>query len=162
MKKLLTALVFTLGTAALAQSDANQNTRAQQQDERNDASRVDTGIQATDVLPGLSGSQAQKQNQNQGRTQTDASLMNQANAFSLNGTLKKADMDGDGVTLARAQQNLPDVELDVRDQTVVMLDGKKVALRDIPEGAQVRARFQIDGDDAVAVELNASTKGMVK
>jgi hypothetical protein len=51
----------------------------------------------------------------------------------------------------------------VRDQTTVLLDGKKVAVGDIPEGAQVRASFQIDGDDAVALEIKAtSPKGTKK
>ncbi|HYO59516.1 hypothetical protein [Archangium sp.] len=160
MKKLLAALVLTLGTAALAQSDANPNTRAQQENQRNDASRIETGVDATEVLPGLSGSQAHKQDKQRDKQQTDAALMNKAHAFNVNGTLKGSAMGG--ITLSR-QNNLPDVDLDVRDQTKVMLDGKKVAVGDIPEGAQVRASFQIDGDDAVALEINAtSPKGARK
>jgi hypothetical protein len=154
MKKLLAALVFTLGTAALAQSDVNPNTRVQQENQRNDASRVKTGIEATDVLPGLSGSQARKQDKPQDKKQTEAALMNKAHAFNVNGTLKGSALEG--ITLSR-QNNLPDVELDVRDQTKVMLDGKKVAVGDLPEGAQVRASFQMDGDDAVALEINATS-----
>ena len=66
-----------------------------------------------------------------------------------------------GITLAR--QGLPDADLDVRDQTKVMLDGKKVELKAIPEGAQVRAKFQLEGEQPVAVEINAkSPKGTKK
>jgi hypothetical protein len=158
MKKLLAALVLTLSSAALAQTDATQqNTQAQEENKKNDPSRVETGVEATEVLPGLSGSQAQKQE----KKQTDIALMNKAHAFNVNGTFKGSAMGG--ITLSRPNQNLPDVDLDVRDQTKVMLDGKKVAVRDIPEGAQVRASFQIDGDDAVALEIKAtSPKGTKK
>ncbi|MCY1082593.1 hypothetical protein [Archangium lansingense] len=156
MKKLLAALVLTLSSAALAQTDVNQNTQAQDETKKDDSRSIETGVEATDVLPGLSGSKAQKHDQEK----TDA-LMNKANAFNVNGTLKRA--DNDDIILSRQSQNLPDVELDVRAQTVVLLDGKKVVVGDIPEGAQVRASFQIDGDDAVALELKAtSPKGAKK
>ncbi|WNG40860.1 hypothetical protein F0U61_49600 [Archangium violaceum] len=158
MKKLLATLVLTLGTAALAQS--NEDPKAQQENQRNDTSRIETGVEATDVLPGLSGSKAQKQANQQQASGTqksgDAALMNKAHAFKLNGTLKKGS-DRDEITLSRQNQNLPDVDLDVRDQTQVMLDGKKVAVGDIPEGAQVRASFQLVEDEAVAVEINATS-----
>lgn len=156
MKKLLATLVITLGTAALAQSDVD--TKAQQENKRNDTTRVETGVEATDVLPGLSGSKAQQQQSQASGTQksSDAAVMNKAHAFKITGTLKK-DSDRDEITLSRQNQNLPDVDLDVRDQTQVMLDGKKVAVGDIPEGAQVRASFQLVEDDAVAVEINATS-----
>lgn len=157
MKKLLTALVLTLSSAALAQTAAPQNTQAEEQNKKNDTSRIETGVEATDVLPDLSGAKAQKQDEKP----TDAALMNKTHAFKVNGILKGSAM-GD-ITLSRQDLKLPDVDLDVRDQTKVMLDGKKVAVGDIPEGAQVRASFQIDGDDAVAVEINAtSPKGTKK
>jgi flagellar motor protein MotB len=158
MKKLLATLVITLGTAALAQSDVD--TKTQQENQRNDTSRIETGVDSTEVLPGLSGSKAQKQADKQqasgAQKTSDAALMNKANAFNLNGTLKKGSDKGE-ITLSRQNQNLPDVDLDVREQTQVMLDGKKVAVADIPEGAQVRARFQLVEDDVVAVEINATS-----
>jgi hypothetical protein len=45
-----------------------------------------------------------------------------------------------------------------------MLDGKKVEKTDqIPEGAQVRAKFQLEGQEVVALELRAtSPKGVKK
>ncbi|WP_257451198.1 hypothetical protein [Archangium lipolyticum] len=160
MKKLLAALAFTLGTAAFAQADTQQNTQAQQEQKSNEGRKLSTGIEATEVLPGTSGAQANKGTQELTQDQQKA-LMNKAHAFNVNGTLKDAERDE--VTLSRQNLNLPDVELDVRDQTQVMLDGKKVAVGDIPEGAQVRARFQMHGDNAVALELNAtSPKGVKK
>jgi hypothetical protein len=162
MKKLLATLAITLGTAAFAQADTQQNTQAQQEQKNNEGRKLSTGIEATEVLPGTSGAQANKDNKDVTVTKDQQkALMNKTHAFNVNGTLKR--LDGNEVILSRQTQNLPDVDLDVRDQTQVMLDGKKVAVGDIPEGAQVRARFQLDGDDVVAVELNAtSPKGVKK
>lgn len=162
MKKLLATLAITLGTAAFAQADTQQNTQAQQEQKNNEGRKISTGIEATEVLPGTSGAQAHKDAQDVNVTKDQhKALMNKTHAFNVNGTLKR--LDGNEVVLSRQNQNLPDVDLDVRDQTQVMLDGKKVAVGDLPEGAQVRARFQLDGDDVVAVELNAtSPKGVKK
>ena len=74
-------------------------------------------------------------------------------AFSARGTLKNT--GGGAVTIVR--EGLPDADLDVRPETIVMLDGKKVESSSIPEGAQVRAKFQLEGGEAVAVELNATS-----
>ena len=46
----------------------------------------------------------------------------------------------------------------VRDRTLVTLNGKRVDAKAIPEGVPVRARFQLEGDDTVAVEIEAVTK----
>jgi hypothetical protein len=150
MKKLLAAVVLTLSTAALAQSDVNS--KAQQENQRNETSRVKTGIDSTEVLPGLSGAKSEAK-------QADINLMNKAHAFNVNGIVTKA--SSGELTLSRQNEKLPDVKLDVRDQTQVMLDGKKVAVADIPEGAQVRASFQLDEDKPVALNVNAtSPKGV--
>lgn len=150
MKKLLAALVLTLSTAALAQSDVNS--KAQRENERNDTSRIKTGIDSTEVLPSLSGAKQEAK-------EADINLMNKAHAFNVNGIVTKA--SSGELTLSRQNEKLPDVKLDVRDQTQVMLDGKKVAVNDIPEGAQVRASFQLDGDNPVALNVHAtSPKGV--
>lgn len=161
MKKLLAALVLTLSTAALAQSDVNS--KAQQETQRNDTSRMKTGIDSTEVLPGLSGSKASKEQKAEEKAQKaeyEANLMkNKGHAFNVNGIVTKA--SGGEITLSRQDEKLPDVKLDVRDQTQVMLDGKKVPLVNIPEGAQVRASFQLDEDKPVALHVTAtSPKGV--
>lgn len=148
MKKLLTALVLTLSTAALAQSDADS--KAQQENQQNDTSRMKTGIDSTEVLPELSGSKAHKED-----AQASANLMNKTHAYNVRGTVTKA--TSEDIILSRQGEKLPDVKLDVRAQTMVMLDGKKVTLSEIPEGSQVRASFQLEGDDAVAVDVNATS-----
>ncbi|MGZ3458557.1 MAG: hypothetical protein ACXU86_08635 [Archangium sp.] len=154
MKKLLAALVVTLGTAALAQqADTNpQNAPAQQEPQGAEGRHISTGVDASDVAPEMNGAKSEAK-----QTENEAAAMNKAHAFNLNGTVKKAGHNG--VTISR--QGLPDADLAVRDQTQVMLNGKKVAVADIPEGSQVRAKFQLEGNDTVAVVLDAtSPKGM--
>lgn len=158
MKKLLTALVLTLSTAALAQTDATQNTQAQEQNEKNDTTRVKTGMDATEVGPSIE-HEAKKAASAVGLDTNKDGTFKTDKAFSVTGTLKGEAKEG--ITLAR--QGLPDADLDVRHQTKVMLDGKKVAVKDIPEGSQVRAKFQLEGHESVAVEINAtSPKGEKK
>ncbi len=150
MKKLVAALVLTLGTAALAQQ-AEQNTQAQEEQKRNEGRRISTGVDATDV--GHAATKAV------GLESSQEGTFKKEKAFTMNGTLKGAAYDG--ITLAR--QGLPDADLDVRKETQVKLDGKTVEVGAIPEGAEVRARFQLEGEEIVAVELNAkSPKGGAK
>ncbi|ATB44079.1 hypothetical protein CYFUS_009560 [Cystobacter fuscus] len=198
MKKLLTALVVTLSTAAMAQQ---ADTQAQQEQKRNEGRRVSTGVDATDVGPAIGNTakdvgqaiggsgQAAKEDVNQAAqdVKQDASQTAQdikqdtektadklahkaglatasqgtfkkEKAFTATGTLKNT--GGGGVTLVRP--GLPDANLDVRQETIVMLDGKKVDSSTIPEGSQVRARFQLEGEEIVAVELNATSPKGVK
>jgi hypothetical protein len=206
MKKLLTALVITLSTAAMAQEA--DNTQAQQEQKRNEGRRISTGVDATDVGPAIGNTakdvgqaiggsgQAAKEDVNQaaqdtkqgtnqaaqdvkqeaGQTAQDVKqgadklaqkaglatasqgTFKRDKAFSTSGTLKNT--GGGGVTLVR--QGLPDANLDVRKETLVLLDGKKVDSSAIPEGSQVRARFQLEGEEIVAVELNATSPKGVK
>lgn len=152
MKKLLAALVLTLGTATVAQqAGQDENTQAQQKQQRNEASRIETGLDATEVAPAA--------REAVGLDTSEEGTFKKEKAFTLTGTFKGSALGG--ITIER--QGLPDADLDVRDQTVVMLDGKKVEVDAIPEGAQVRARFQLEGEEPVAVELNAkSPKGAKK
>jgi hypothetical protein len=159
MKKLLAAMVLTLSTAALAQADTTQqNTQAQEEQKRNDPARIKTGMDASEVAPAVKDKVDDARAAVGLDTAKDGTFKTDK-AFSIDGTLKGEAMGG--ITLAR--QGLPDADLDVRDQTKVMLDGKKVELNAIPEGAQVRAKFQLEGEQPVAVEINAkSPKGAKK
>ncbi|HYI00702.1 hypothetical protein [Hyalangium sp.] len=169
MKKLIAALALCVGTAAFAE-DINQNDKLQkdqqaQQEKKRDASQVFTqkpgdsiresqrkaeeGVDATQVGPKI-GKAAKDvtgiQTESEGTFKT-------AQAFSMRGTLK--DKTAEGVTIERP--GLPAADLDIRDKTAVWLDGKKVKKDALPEGAQVRAKFQLEGQDIVAVELRATT-----
>lgn len=188
MKKLLTALVVTLSTAAMA--DQVGTTQAQQEQQRNEGRRVTTGVDASEVGPEIkhkakevrgdvkeaADDTRQATNEKAREVKQDANntadrIANKAGlatasqgtfkkdkAFSANGTLKNT--GGGGVTLVRP--GLPDANLDVRQETIVMLDGKKVDSSAIPEGSAVRARFQLEGEEIVAVEINATSPKGVK
>jgi hypothetical protein len=169
MKKLIAALALCVGTAAFAE-DINQNEKLRkdqqaQQEKKRDATQVFTqkpgdsiresqrdaeeGVDATQVGPKI-GKTAKDvtgiQTESEGTFKT-------AQAFSMRGTLK--DKTAEGVTIERP--GLPAADLDIRDKTAVWLDGKKVNKDALPEGAQVRAKFQLEGQDIVAVELRATT-----
>jgi hypothetical protein len=156
MKKLIATLALCLGTAAFAQDAAQQQPSKNQFPGEKTEKKLDTGIDATEVGPGI-GKAAKKVT---GVQTEDEGTFKMEHALNLRGTLK--DATADGVSLAR--QGLPDADLDVRDNTKLFLDGKKVEKTDmIPEGAQVRAKFQLEGQEVVALELRAtSPKGAKK
>jgi hypothetical protein len=168
MKKLIAALAICVGTAAFANETPDKAQQAQQEQntKQRDATQVFTqqpgdsikeaqrdaeeGIDATKVGPAIG--QAAKditgiQTESEGTFKV-------AQSFNMRGTLKDKTMEG--VTIER--QGLPPADLDVRNETAVWLDGKKIKSVDpIPEGAQVRAKFQVEGQDVVAVELRATS-----
>ena len=155
MKKLIATLALCMGTAAFAQQTPEAPSQKQVPAPEVEK-KLDTGVDATEVGPGI-GKTAKKV---VGAQTEDEGTFKMDKALSLQGTMK--DATADGVSLARA--GLPDADLDVRDKTVLMLDGKKVEKTDqIPEGAQVRAKFQLEGQEVVALELRAtSPKGAKK
>lgn len=156
MKKLIATLALCIGTAAFAQDAQQEQPSKQQIPGPKTEKKLDTGIDATEVGPGI-GKAAKKVT---GVQTEDEGTFKMEHAMNLRGTLK--DATADGVSISRP--GLPDADLDVRDKTVLMLDGKKVAKTDeIPEGAQVRAKFQLEGQEVVALELRAtSPKGLKK
>jgi hypothetical protein len=169
MKKLIAALAICVGTAAFANNTENvdkvQKAEQKQAEKKRDASQVFTqkpgdsikeskrdaeeGIDATQVGPKIAKTAKDVtgiQTESEGTFKT-------AQAFSMKGTLK--DKTAEGVTIERP--GLPAADLDIRDKTAVWLDGKKVDKNALPEGAQVRAKFQLEGQDIVAVELRATS-----
>lgn len=73
-------------------------------------------------------------------------------AYELDGIVSKA--SNGRVTIAR--EGLPPAALDVRERTRLTLDGKSISASELPEGARVRARFQLSGTEPVAVSIDAS------
>ncbi len=61
-------------------------------------------------------------------------------------------------SLDLARAGLPDAKLDLRDKTQIMLDGKKAEAKNLPEGAKVKAKFQLEGGEAVAVRVEATSQ----
>jgi len=168
MKKLIAALAICVGTAAFANEteDKAQKAQREQSEKKRDATQVFTqkpgdsikeskrdaeeGWDATEVGPKI----GQAAKDSVGIQTESEGTFKVAQAFSMNGKLKDATLEG--VSIERP--GLPVADLDVRDKTAVWLDGKKVKGVDaIPEGAQVRAKFQLEGQDIVAVELRATS-----
>jgi hypothetical protein len=167
MKKLIAALAVCVGTTAFAGDTAQTEQK----------SRPSTGLNATEILPQKPGSSIEKAERDADKgvdatevgprisraakeltgkdkdAAVDKNVLKTRGAFDIQGTI--ASRSDDGITLERA--GLPSAELDVRDETAIWLDGKKVNAKALPEGAQVRAKFQIDGDDIIAVELRATS-----
>ncbi|QSQ12456.1 hypothetical protein [Myxococcus landrumensis] len=146
MKTLITTLALCLGTAALAQSEPEK--APSQTQVPGPSTRVHTGVNAADVGRGINGGKKEAE-----KVPGHDNTYNKKDALSLKGTLKEA--DDDSVSMTR--KNLPDAKLEVKDQTVVLLDGKKVRADEIPEGSELKVRFQLDGDNIVAVEVRATS-----
>ncbi|HEX8699951.1 MAG TPA: hypothetical protein VF815_13995 [Myxococcaceae bacterium] len=168
MKKLIAALAICVGTAAFANETPDKVQKAQQEqaEKKRDATQVFTqkpgdsikeskrdaeeGWDATEVGPKI-GTAAKDVTGIQTESEGTFKV---AQAFSMSGKLKDATLEG--VSIERP--GLPVADLDVREKTAVWLDGKKVKGVDaIPEGSQVRAKFQLEGQDIVAVELRATS-----
>lgn len=73
--------------------------------------------------------------------------------FELKGKLEN--VQGNMVTIDR--EGLPSAVLDVRSDTKVMLDGRQISAATLPEGSSVRAKFQVEGEKIVALEIHATS-----
>jgi hypothetical protein len=135
MKKLMTALLVLAAPMAFAAVDATEVGPAVKEKTQ------DLKSKATDNWNQLTN---KSDNENQATFQ-------QAKAFQLSGTVEKASKGK--VTIGR--QGLPAAVLDVRDQTMVTIDGQRAKPDELQQGAQVRARFQLEGGQPVAVRIDA-------
>jgi uncharacterized protein YdeI (BOF family) len=158
MKKLIVTAVMCLGTAAFAQdSTGTPQNPAPNAPSARQHTGPSTGLEAQEVGPAIGDAAKKAVGKDTSKDKSTASqsgVWKEKDAYSLSGTVKaKAD---DDVTLARTG-TLPEAKLDVRDQTKVTLDGKVVKASELPEGASVRAKFQLEGDDSVALELKATS-----
>src|SRR5919198_138011 len=135
MKKLMTALLVLAAPMAFAAVDATEVGPAVKEKTQ------DLKSKATDNWNQLTN---KSDNENQATFQ-------QAKAFQLSGTVEKASKGK--VTIGR--RGLPAAVLDIRDQTMVTIDGQKAKPDALQQGAQVRARFQLQGSNPVAVRIDA-------
>jgi hypothetical protein len=161
MKNLLAALVLCAGTAFAAEDTKVKDDTQANQAKTQEGRRISTGIDATEVGPGIAKTAKEvvgAGKETVGLETTKEGTFKTAQAFSIKGNIKGT--GGGGVTIVR--EGLPEADLDVRKETLVMLDGKKVELKAIPEGAPVSAKFQLEGEEVVAVELRAKSTGIKK
>lgn len=73
--------------------------------------------------------------------------------YSMSGRV--VDVDDDEIEIER--RGLPKAELDVNGRTRIRVDGQDAGIRDLQNGMQVNAQFQIAEDDIIAVEIDAMT-----
>lgn len=139
MKKILAAVMVLTGTAAFAQVDATEVGPAIKEEAKDIGSKTKENVKEL-------GKQAGAQTADQGTFKADK-------AFKTNGDLK--DTGREEITVSRA--GLPDAVMDIRNDTKVMLDGKKVNAKDLPEGAKITAWFQLEGEETVAVRIDAKS-----
>jgi hypothetical protein len=96
-----------------------------------------------------------------GQMGMEDSIWNQKEqGFTVVGTL--TEQDGNDLTISRP--NLPPVEIEVRGRTQLNFPGRNVTyqnLEQLPIGSEVRARFQISGDEVIALSLEPA-KGAQK
>ncbi|MHB8877575.1 MAG: hypothetical protein ACYC8T_28115 [Myxococcaceae bacterium] len=85
-------------------------------------------------------------------------LYQESQAFEIEGTVAKKSKNS--VTITR--ENLPPANLKIHEQTQITLNGQKVNANSLSEGTQVRARFQLDNDQPVAVTIEAQPSSMEK
>ncbi len=75
-------------------------------------------------------------------------------AMDVKGKVKS--VEANKITLDRSDKNLPEAHLMiVTGQTQVKLDGKQANITDLQPGAEVRAKFQLAGEEAIATEIDA-------
>lgn len=150
MKKILAAVMMLAGAAAYAQVDASEvgpKVRQGASDVGQEAKKAEKSTEA----------KAKEVGKSAGAATEDQGTFKEAQAFSIKGDVKEG---GRGeITLAR--KGLPDAVLDIRGQTKVYVDGKRAEAKDIKEGMKVNAKFQLEGEESVAVHVDAkSVKGM--
>lgn len=135
MKKILAAAMVFVGGAAFAQVDAT---------EVDDAAK-EMGQTTKENVKEL-GKQA-------GMVTADQGTFKEAKAFKIKGEIKQG---GRGeITLAR--QGLPDAVLDIRGETKIFVDGKKAEADMLKEGMKIDAKFQLEGEESVAVHVHAKS-----
>ena len=140
MKKLLTAVMLFAAPAAFAQTDASDVESKMKEN----AQKVENAARG-----------GTKQEREQKKLKEQAMFEKGSEAFEVDGTVRKVERNK--ITLSR--KDLPDVKLEIEDQTKIQVDGQQVTAGQLKDrlrmGDQVQARFQLDGDEPVALELKA-------
>jgi hypothetical protein len=87
-----------------------------------------------------------------------AQVFQSAESFTVQGTVLKA--ESDELEVNRQAQSLPPIELDlIAQRTQITVDGELATPQDLLPGMEVRAEFQIAGDDIIATKVEATSSG---
>ncbi len=139
MKKALIAAAMMMGGTAMAQVEATDVGPAVKKEAK------DIGKSAKENAREL-GSQA-------GVATTDDKTYSAKDAFELKGTVQRATRN----RLTVERENLPQASLDIRRETEVTIDGQKAQAKDLKEGMDIKAQFQLEGRETVAVKVEATS-----
>lgn len=170
MKKLLIAVAMCAGIPALAQNAATTDTQTQSQtqvqpndsatmrsnnpDLKSDMQQIGSDLNRAGMHVGrTAASTVQQTSRNLGLAPKDQATFKTDKAFTVVGTVQKA--SNNRVTITR-EGGLPPATLDVRQPTQITLNGQPWQAKNLQEGTQVRAKFQLDGTTPVAVIIEAT------
>jgi hypothetical protein len=106
------------------------------------------------VMAGMVGGCAQVERATRGETPT--TYLQPDKAYDAQGIAIK--VSSTNLTLAR--QGLPPMKLEVDVGTEVTVNGYRSTMQSIPEGAQVRAKFQLVDEHPVAIRVDASSPAL--
>lgn len=139
MKRVLMAGILALSGVALAEGTSSKKKGV---DASQVGSEVEKGWDKTKESVGMGGS---------GAVDQKAAMLSNEPTFNISGEVAEA--KGGSISVQRTA--LPPAKLDVKDFTRITLDGKPVEAKYIPRGARIQARFQLDGDNPVALSIQA-------
>jgi hypothetical protein len=82
-----------------------------------------------------------------------AALSQDGGGYVVEGTVQTVELDE--VRIARPGK--PVAELDLRPETTILLDGRGATATELRPGQQIRATFELYGDDPVALRVEATS-----
>lgn len=150
--RMLVAIVGLLTLPALATAEGDYGGTTDQNQPMGSSSDVSPGAEQRTGMP--SGQMGQT---GQVDPQQEQQIFRSRETWELKGTVASVDSTGNKIHVDR--QNLPPAELSVSTQTKVKLNGKQATLNDLQPGTEIRAKFNLAEDNAVATELEAKSKG---
>lgn len=141
--------LLTVPGLALAEGGTGDSSQQQQQE---------PGMMGGDVSPGQEQRTALPGSQSQLDPQQQRQIFQSRESFDIKGTVASVDPNQNKITVNRP--NLPPAELTTSNQTKVQVDGRQASLNELQPGTEIRAKFNLAQDQAVATEVKASSRSM--
>ena len=150
MRKML-AIVGVLAVPVLALAEGGYSDPSQQKQPGMMGGGVSPGQEQRTAMPG---SEAQLDPQQQRQ------IFQSRESFDLKGTVASVNSSQNKITVNRP--NLPPAELTTSNMTKVQVDGRQASLSELQPGTEIRAKFNLAENQAVATEVKASSRGAAK
>lgn len=101
-------------------------------------------------------------NQPEARASADRPPVTSREPYVMKGTVQSVGEGVLGLGMGRAvtisRQGAPPAVLNVEDGTRVTVDGRAASVSELRPGDEVRATFDLDGDDPVAIEIEVEER----